>query len=195
MMVMDTKGFITKAVEGLESIKSVTEGCRLLVNTENGEHQATPDDRLEFAAQGVAEILETLKTALESIPPMSANELQKNWGRMCGMYAPDEYGDMCDGCPLLDIEGVDQRGRGCAAILMEKAGEAYRVIGDWAKKHPAETYFDRFVSAHGMASEVEGIPDQLCLGVMLGKDCPKAVYYEGMDYSCEDCWHTPTDEF
>ena len=194
-MTMDVKGFITKATQELESIKSVAEGCRMLVNTGEGEHQATPADRLEYAVQGMDEVLRTLETALESIPPMSANELQKNWKRMCGMYAPDEYGDMCDGCPLLDIEGVEQRGRGCAAILMEKSGEAYRVIGDWAKKHPAETYFDRFVSAHGMASEVEGIPDQLCLGAMLGKDCPKAVYYEGMGYSCEECWHTSVDEF
>ena len=82
-MAMDVKGFITKATQELESIKSVAEGCSMLVNTGEEEHQATLTDRLEYAAQGVAEILETLKTALESIPPMSANELQKKGCAIC----------------------------------------------------------------------------------------------------------------
>ena len=186
-MPIETKGFVIKAMEDLESIKNVANGCRLLVNTGNGEHQATLADRLEFAVQGIDSVMDTLETAQESIPPMSASDLQRNWKRMCSMYAPDEYGEMCAGCPLLGIEGVEQRGRGCAAILMDKPGEAYKAIGYWAKEHPAETYFDRFVSAHGMAMEVEGIPDGLCLGAILGKDCPKAAYYEGMGYNCEEC--------
>ena len=90
---------------------------------------------------------------------------------------------------LFAIENCAESATANMAFLVE-------AFEEMAKNLPDETYLQRLNAPYEKVTwDESGAPEGICLGALLGFDCPVLAYKMSDDeFTCMDCWNTPIEE-